>query len=184
MLDNYYQILEVAPGSSKQDIKKAYWKMAKKWHPDINPDEEAQSKFIQINEAYEVLVNGKVIANNSVFFTEAEYAAFFDTHYSYAKQPVESPQERAARFARIQYEEFKRNNEIFKSSLMYVPAKIIAFLIWIIGNILGVCALCLPLLIVWLLGWLAAVAIFPFALLGLFIIAASFRFKQDVERYF
>lgn len=55
-MKDLYEILEVDRNSSKEDIKKAYRKLAKKYHPDLNPnDDEAQEKFKEINFAYEVL---------------------------------------------------------------------------------------------------------------------------------
>lgn len=53
---DYYSILGLSKAASSDDIKKAYRKLARKYHPDINPDnEEAKRKFQQINEANEVL---------------------------------------------------------------------------------------------------------------------------------
>ncbi|MGN6541379.1 MAG: DnaJ C-terminal domain-containing protein [Ginsengibacter sp.] len=53
---DYYKTLGIAKNASQEDIKKAYRKLARKFHPDVNPnDKEAHKKFQQINEAHEVL---------------------------------------------------------------------------------------------------------------------------------
>lgn len=55
---DYYKILGLSKTASEQDIKKAYRKLARKYHPDLNPnDKEAEKKFKEINEANEVLSN-------------------------------------------------------------------------------------------------------------------------------
>lgn len=56
MMKNLYEILEVNENATQNEIKKAYRKLAKKYHPDINGgDPESESKFKEINAAYEVL---------------------------------------------------------------------------------------------------------------------------------
>lgn len=57
MTKNYYDILGVEKGSSKEDIKKAYKKLAKKYHPDISKETDAEKKFKEINEAAGVLLD-------------------------------------------------------------------------------------------------------------------------------
>ncbi len=57
---DYYEILGVPRNATQEDIKKAFWELAKKWHPDRVPAEkkkEAEEKFKEINEAYQVLSN-------------------------------------------------------------------------------------------------------------------------------
>ena len=53
---DYYKILGVDKGAKDDDLKKAYRKLAMKWHPDKNPNnkKDAEAKFKQISEAYDV----------------------------------------------------------------------------------------------------------------------------------
>lgn len=54
---DYYDVLGVSKDASKEEIKKAYRKLARKYHPDVNKDQEAPDKFKEAKEAYEVLSN-------------------------------------------------------------------------------------------------------------------------------
>jgi molecular chaperone DnaJ len=56
MAENFYEILGVSKDASEEAIKKAYRKLARKWHPDINPgNKEAEQKFKEISRAYDCL---------------------------------------------------------------------------------------------------------------------------------
>ena len=53
---DFYEVLGLAKNASKEDIRKAYRKLAMKYHPDRNPDsKEAEDKFKEVKEAYEIL---------------------------------------------------------------------------------------------------------------------------------
>ena len=54
MAQNYYNILGISKNASDKDIKAAYRKLARKLHPDVNPeDSRAQEQFKKVNEAYQ-----------------------------------------------------------------------------------------------------------------------------------
>jgi DnaJ-class molecular chaperone len=60
MAKDYYKLLGISKGASKEEIKRAFRKMARKYHPDVNPDEsKSGEKFKEINEAYSVLSDDK-----------------------------------------------------------------------------------------------------------------------------
>mgnify|MGYP001208825819 CR=1 FL=1 len=72
-MDKYYKILDLKPGSSNEEIKKAYKKLAVKYHPDKQnnaSDEkkaEAEEKFKEIADAYDILINPEKLNNNKTF---------------------------------------------------------------------------------------------------------------------
>lgn len=69
-LADYYRVLGLRTGASFSDIKASYRRLARRWHPDINPsDQQAKDKFIRITEAYQELI--KVVPPEAVDATPA-----------------------------------------------------------------------------------------------------------------
>ena len=69
MAKNYYEVLGVDKNASQDQIKSAYFKLAKQYHPDVNKSEEAPAKFKEINEAYGVLSDAEKRKNYDAFGT-------------------------------------------------------------------------------------------------------------------
>jgi len=92
---DYYKILGLDKKASQEDIKKAYRKLARKYHPDLNPnDKEANKKFQQINEANEVLSDE---ANRKKYDQYGE-------HWEHAEEFEKAQQARSERSSRQQTE--------------------------------------------------------------------------------
>ena len=64
---DYYEVLGISKGASEDEIKKAYRKLAKQYHPDVNKAPDAEEKFKEINEAYSVLSDSQKRSNYDQF---------------------------------------------------------------------------------------------------------------------
>ena len=77
MATDFYKILGVSKDTSEEKIKKAYRKLARKWHPDINPgNKEAEKKFKEISEAYDCIGNKEKKALYDEFGADGLQAGF------------------------------------------------------------------------------------------------------------
>ncbi|MEQ6121272.1 J domain-containing protein [Reichenbachiella sp. MALMAid0571] len=76
---DYYKVLGIDKKASENDIKKAYRKLARKYHPDLNPDDkEAEKNFKEINEANEVLSNPEKRAKYDQYGKDWKHAEEFE----------------------------------------------------------------------------------------------------------
>jgi len=75
-MKEYYDILGLNQNASQEDIKKAYRKLSKQYHPDLNPDnKEAEEKFKKISEAHEVLTGKQKPKNQNPFNQQRKFKA-------------------------------------------------------------------------------------------------------------
>lgn len=109
MRAKYYHILGLPNGADEKAIKKAYRKLALKYHPDRNQSEEATKMFILINEAYAILTRTVQIQGDSAKGKQYDFNDFQKKNK--AKTPEELHRERLYR-AKKRYEYLKRKEEI------------------------------------------------------------------------
>lgn len=83
---DYYKILGLEKSASQEDVKKAYKKMARKFHPDLNPDNsEAHHKFQEINEANEVLSDPEKRKKYDQYGENWKHADQFEAQQQYSQ---------------------------------------------------------------------------------------------------
>ncbi len=84
---DYYKVLEIDKSATEADIKKAYRKLARKYHPDVNPnDESAKTKFQGINEAHEVLSDPEKRKKYDKYGKDWKHADEFEKQKQYQQQ--------------------------------------------------------------------------------------------------
>lgn len=116
-INSYYEILGIQSNASIDDIKKAYRKKARLYHPDINPDPDAKDHFISITEAYEFL-----IANYQRIKTDDQL--YQQTMDDWRKYRQDRSRKRASVYARSSYKTFK-STKFYKTTRIFDGTSII-----------------------------------------------------------
>ncbi|TND10521.1 MAG: DnaJ-like protein [Bacteroidetes bacterium] len=150
MRAHYLKILGLGENSSTDDIRKAYRRLAKKFHPDVNKDPGAHAKFIAIAEAYDYLVNTPVhpktnfSAKSSAYSSSASSAQSKKNEQQTAQEKMRRQYQaqmheeeerrrqqqrsriRAEQYAKMSFQEY-RQSEYFRNTLRTI---LHAFLWW------------------------------------------------------
>ena len=104
---DYYTILGIKKNATESDIKKAYRKLARKYHPDLNPDDrEAERKFKEINEANEVLSNAESRKKYDKYEKEWKHADNIEKAQKQQQSQRSYQQQSAGGFSNNDYSDF------------------------------------------------------------------------------
>jgi hypothetical protein len=117
LISEYYNILGLPLNSSREEIKKAYRKQARLFHPDINHSPDAKDKFIMVTEAYDFL-----IANHEK--GELDDQDYFRIVEEWRKYRQDRSRQRAQYYARSSFVSFK-NSKYYRSTRILNASSVI-----------------------------------------------------------
>ena len=163
-MKNYYQILGVSENSSVEEIKQAYRKLAKKYHPDINKLPDAHQRFIEISEAYEVLFQRA--AGKDKAQPQVDYEEF-----------LRDVRETAKKQARMRYEKFEHQHKAFRESGLYDVGLLFKYIGKILLPIFSLGMIFIPLSVC-----ISERSIFPFFYLCFFWLIGGFYFITHISK--
>ena len=122
----FHILLGVPENASKEEIKKAYRRLAMQYHPDKNQDPVAHNKFIEISEAYEAMLNGEIIERRNQRHPKSRAQK---TTYSRQDAPYEERMRKAKEFAKqkadIEYKKLQYDYNKLKESFYVANMRIV-----------------------------------------------------------
>jgi len=120
LISEYYALLGIPANSSVEDVKKAYRKKARLYHPDINPSTDAKDKFIIVTEAYDFIMESRKegILDDQDYFRIVE---------DWRKFRQERSRQRAQYYARSSFERFKSSRYYRSTKILNVSTVIFVF---------------------------------------------------------
>lgn len=104
IIKDYYRILNIGVNASNDEIKRAYRKLSKQWHPDINKSSNAHEYFININEAYNILIKPETRRLYDMYY----YVQYPTIHFNDSDIETNATLGRVQgeTFVQMEYEEF------------------------------------------------------------------------------
>ncbi|NEN23668.1 J domain-containing protein [Cryomorpha ignava] len=117
IFEKYYRILELPTDSTDVDIKAAYRRLAKLYHPDKSGNQTSRHKFIDVNEAYEVLMNRDAYVRDAVIRYQKRKEAREILQRKYGRDYAAGARERAMGNADLRFREFEKS-PIYRTALV------------------------------------------------------------------
>lgn len=124
IFDKYYRVLELPVGSTDGEIKSAYRKLAKLYHPDKSGDPRTRNQFIDVNEAYEILMKRDQYVRDAILRYQQRREAEREKHRRYGTSQAAgftqqtTPRQRAESYADLKFKEFEKS-PVYRTAVVF-----------------------------------------------------------------
>lgn len=124
IFDKYYGVLELPVGSTDGEIKSAYRKLAKLYHPDKSGDPRTRIQFIDVNEAYEILMKRDEYVRDAILRYQQRREAEREKHRRYGTSQAvglgqpNTARQRAESYADLKFKEFEKS-PIYRTAVVF-----------------------------------------------------------------
>jgi hypothetical protein len=137
-MKDYFGILGLTADATEADIKRAYRRLAREWHPDVNPSPDATARFVEINEAYELLsdeelrraYSWKTSNSRADFEEQIRREAIFRM---WMRDRQADSRSRAYQYANASFDEFE-NSPIYRTAM--VVSRVYNYIFLAIGAVI------------------------------------------------
>jgi curved DNA-binding protein CbpA len=176
---DYYQLLGITKDASEAEIRAAYRRQAKIYHPDLNKSPDAHSRFIVITNAYETLIDSDRRHRYNQRFSSTPRSSM-EAYNDWLK----AQKERAEHEAKMRYYEHLRNREKFRQSKYYNLAIIVTQIARFVCYSFGVAIIAVCLFLIIDFHFMLLFFLLPFICGGVFLIKWANDWYQETRRYF
>lgn len=175
---NYYDLLGIPKAATKEQIRKAYRKKAKEFHPDVNGPFNSHMHFLLLKQAYETLMDANMrhlydmalISNSEQLLTYAQWKEI-------ERRKIQELEASA-------HEAFLKRRAQFQQSAYFKPAKIMLYVAPVISYLFALLILLVCFWIVWEYHFIFLFLFLPFISLSVFLFLATPKWIEEKKRYF
>lgn len=175
---NYYHLLGVSSNASETEIRAAYRKKAKMYHPDVNKSPDAHSLFVLLTTAYETLVNSTKRERYNAKTNSSSGA--FQTYQEW----MQAKKAKAEWEAKMRYFEFLKNREKFRQSRYYVLAVWVTYVARVVAYLFGAGIIGISLFLIYDVHFMLFFCLLPFICGGIYLIKWTDDWYKETRKYF